>query len=137
MIRDSINIRPRYGEVDRMGYVYHANYITYFHQARTELLRKYGIDDNFLELNNIMLPVIEMNTKYLKPSFYDEEITIITTINEIPSTRFKFNFEVKNSRNELVCQAESTLVFCDSISRKPGRIPSLVKDALINNFEVK
>jgi len=111
MIKDSITIKPRYGEVDRMGYVYHANYISYFHQARTELLRKYGIDDNFLETNNIMLPVIEMNTKYLKPSFYDEDIIVTTTIDELPSTRFKFYFEVKNLENELVCKANSTLVF--------------------------
>lgn len=43
MITDEIQLRPRYGEVDQMGYVYHANYVSYCHQARSELLRKMGI----------------------------------------------------------------------------------------------
>ncbi|MGD2034041.1 MAG: hotdog domain-containing protein, partial [Bacteroidales bacterium] len=71
MLKDEIFIRPRYGEVDKMGYVYHANYVCYFHQARTELLRKYGISDSVLEKNNIILPVISMGLKYYKPAYYD------------------------------------------------------------------
>ncbi|GAL66792.1 acyl-CoA thioesterase [Jejuia pallidilutea] len=39
MITDVFKLRPRYGEVDQMGYVYHANYVSYCHQARNELLR--------------------------------------------------------------------------------------------------
>ncbi len=72
MITDEIQLRPRYGEVDRMGYVYHANYVSYCHQARTELLRKHGINDKVLEENKVMLPVISFEIKYLKPAHYDD-----------------------------------------------------------------
>ena len=49
LIENTIQLRPRYGEVDQMGYVYHANYVSYCHQARTELLRRLNIDDKTLE----------------------------------------------------------------------------------------
>lgn len=68
MIKDEIQIRPRYGEVDQMGYVYHANYVSYCHQARTELLRKLGVHDRVLEEKNVMLPVISFEIKYKKPA---------------------------------------------------------------------
>jgi len=135
MITDKIEIRPRYGEVDQMGYVYHANYVSYCHQARTELLRKFGINDNVLEENEIMLPVIEMNLKYLKPAHYDELLTITTTIKEIPVVRFRFEFEITNEKQEKICRATTTVVFVESQTRKPIKVPDLVGNAFCNSFE--
>lgn len=129
-LEHTFQIRPRYGEVDQMGYVYHANYVTYCHQARTELLRKMNIDDKTLEANNIILPVISMNLKYHKPTGYDELLTVKAAISEMPVTRFSFYFEFRNSIEELVCTAESTLVFANSKTRKPMKAPQLVTDAI-------
>jgi len=137
MIVGEYKLRPRYGEVDKMGYVYHGNYVAYCHQARTELLRSFEINDKFLEDNGIMLPVIEMNMKYIKPSGYDEELTINTRIKKLPVSRFYFEFEIKNEAGENVCKANSTLVFVDSENRKPQRVPKLILEALEKNIEYK
>ena len=51
-----------------MGYVYHGNYPAYYHSGRTELLRKLGISDYDLEKDGILLPVIEMQMKFIKPA---------------------------------------------------------------------
>ncbi|MCY1636359.1 acyl-CoA thioesterase [Marinifilum sp. D737] len=134
MIEGECRIRPRYGEVDQMGYVYHANYVDYCHFARTELMRSFGINDKVLEENGIMMPVIEMNLKYKKPTGYDEELLVITRIPEIPLTRFKFNFEFRNQNNELVCKANSTLAFVKSDSRKPIKAPEMVLNSLKEAF---
>lgn len=134
MLVDEIQIRPRYGEVDQMGYVYHANYVHYCHLARTELLRRFGIHDGCLEEHNIMLLVISMNLRYLKPARYDELLTIKTIVNKMPVTRFHFDFEITNEKAEMVCLAESTLVFVDAQTRKPVRAPGLVEEALQHKF---
>ena len=134
-IKGTITLRPRYGEVDRMGYVYHANYVSYCHQARTELLRQLGICDKKLENKSIMLPVIEMNMKYHKPAKYDEVLTIKTQIKKMPVTRFQFEFEIKNNSGDLIFTANSTVVFVDSNTRKPMKVPKLIIDTLINHFE--
>lgn len=133
MISDTFELRPRYGEVDKMGYVYHANYVSYCHQARTELLRKLGINDAILEANNIMMPVISFNIKYHKPAIYDELLTIKTSIREMPKVRFGFEFEVTNANNKRICSAKSEVVFVNAEDRKPIRIPELVSNAL-NQF---
>ncbi len=134
MFTDKIELRPRYGEVDQMGYVYHANYVAYCHQARTELLRKMGICDSILEENNIMLPVIEMNLRYLKPAHYDETLTITTIIKEVPSVRFYFEFEIANDKDEKICKATSTVVFVERQTRKPIRMPALVEKAFLQKL---
>lgn len=130
MITDETQIRPRYDEVDQMGYVYHANYVSYCHQARTELLRKRGIHDNYLEKNNIMLPVISFEIKYKKAAHYDELLTIKTRIREMPKVRFNFEFEVWNEENILLSTAKSTVVFVHKDSRFPIGIPDFVEKAL-------
>ena len=130
MITDDVYIRPRYGEVDQMGYVYHANYVSYCHQARTELLRKFGINDKILEEKNIMLPVISFELKYQRPAYYDELLRIKTTIKDIPATRFRFKFEIENEAQQIICTASSSVVFVDSTTRKPLKIPEFILDAL-------
>lgn len=135
MITDEMQLRPRYGEVDKMGYVYHANYVSYCHQARTEFLRKMGIHDSLLEENNVMLPVISFEINYKKPAHYDELLTIKTTIREMPEVRLNFDFEVRNEEGVLLTTAKSTVVFVNSNNRFPMGAPDFVEKALKLQFD--
>lgn len=135
MIQDKIQLRPRYGEVDQMGYVYHANYVSYCHQARTELLRKLGLNDKNIEDMNIMMPVISFNIDYKKPAHYDELISITTTIKELPKTRFYFEFLISNEEGHILSKANSTLVFVNKESRHPKLVPDFIASKLKASFE--
>ena len=126
MITSETKIRVRYDEVDKMGYVYHGNYAKYYHISRTELLRRIGISDKELENNNVILPVIEMSIKYIKPIFYDDIITIRTYLYNIPTSRMIFHHEVRNHNDEVINQADSTLAFVDINTRVPMRAPQLI-----------
>jgi len=130
MIASENIIQVRYDEVDKMGYVYHGNYARYYHISRTELLRKVGISDRELEDQNIIIPVIEMNIRYIKPVFYDDFITIRTRLLELPEIRMKFQHEVINQHGEVINVASSILVFVDSITRKPMRVPGIVRSKI-------
>jgi len=135
MITDLFKLRTRYGEVDKMGYVYHVNYVTYCHQARNELLRKLGLDEIQLEDRQVILPVISFDIKYKKPAHFDDLISIKTTIKEMPKVRFNFEFEIRNEQNVLLNTAKSTVVFVDSRSRLPIMIPGFIEDILKTKFK--
>jgi len=130
MITHNTQIRTRYGEVDQMGYVYHANYVSYCHEARTELLRKYGINDRVLEENNIMIPVIKFNIDYKNAAHYDDLLTVKTTLTEIKGPKMSFDFVIIDEEGKTVCKAFSTVAFVTADTRKPLRVPPLVKSAL-------
>ncbi len=130
MLSHTTHIRTRYGEIDQMGYVYHANYVSYCHEGRTELMRRHGINDQVLEANNIMLPVVRFNIDYKNPSRYDDLLKIETTLTEIKGPKMRFEFAVTNEDGSLVCKACSVVAFVTADKRKPIRIPKLVKDAL-------
>jgi acyl-CoA thioester hydrolase len=122
-------IRTRYGEVDQMGYVYHANYVSYCHEARTELMRNYGINDHVLEANNIMLPVVRFNIDYKNAAHYDELLTVETTLTEVKGPKMKFEFKIINEQGKVVCKACSVVAFVTADTRKPIRVPEIVKEA--------
>lgn len=128
MVTDTYKIIPRYNEVDQMGYVYHANYVTYCHQARTEFMRQLGICDSCIEEKGIMMPVISFNIKYKKPIGYDEEIIITTILQNAPNVRLKFEFELHNIKGELVSTADTTIVFVEADTRQPIRVPQWIEN---------
>ena len=69
MFEHNHKLRIRYGETDQMGYCYYGNYAQFFEIGRVETLRKIGMSYKQIEDHGIMLPVTELNVKYLKPSY--------------------------------------------------------------------
>lgn len=130
MFEHEINIRVRYAETDQMGYVYHGEYATYFEVARVETLRQLGLVYKELEQKGTLLPVVELNIKYLKPGLYDDEITIRTTINEMPTSLLKFVYEAQNAKGEILAKATTSLAFISKESGRPTRPPAELTSAL-------
>lgn len=116
-------IRVRYADTDQMGYMYYGNYATFFEVARTEMLRSLGMTYKSMEIDGIMMPVLEMKSKYFKPARYDENIRIKVTIDQKPGVRIIFNYDLYNENNEHIHQAETTLVFVDIEKNKPCMAP--------------
>ncbi len=124
----STQTRIRYGETDQMGYCYYGNYALFLEIGRVETLRAIGMSYKTLEDMQILLPVLELNIKYFKPSFYDDLITIKTTISRLPKVRIHFSYEILNENKELLTKAETTLVFVSKENMKPIQCPdSLTK----------
>lgn len=134
MYTTEIKIRVRYGETDRMGYVYYGNYAEYFEVARVEALRNLGFSYRKLEDEGIMLPVLNYSVKYLKPAYYDDELTIKVMIKELPLARIRFDYEIFNEKDELTTVADTTLVFIDRNSNKPCPAPEDFAQALKKFF---
>ncbi|MBL0032484.1 MAG: acyl-CoA thioesterase [Bacteroidetes bacterium] len=130
MITNEINVRVRYAETDQMGYVYYGNYATYFEVARVELLRSVGFTYKKLEEEGIMLPVFEFSIKYFKPAFYDDLLTIKTTLEYNKGARIRFHYEIFNESGSLLNKAETTLVFIDRTTNRPTIMPAKMKSVL-------
>ncbi len=119
MLIHSTKIRVRYGETDQMGYMYYGNYAQFYEVGRVELLRSLGMTYESMEASGIMMPVLELKCKYLKPALYDQEITVKVIIEKMPGIRIHFNYELYNEQEELINIGETTLVFVDMVKNRP------------------
>lgn len=134
MLISETQIRVRYGETDKMGYVYYGNYPLFYEVGRTEMIRKMGWSYRKMEEEGIMLPVLSLNSKYIKPAFYDDVLTVKTTMRKIPGVRIHFEYEVFNEKNETINVGDTTLVFVNARTMKPMEAPPDFLDDLKKYF---
>lgn len=86
--------RVLYGDTDAGGVVYNANYLRYFEIGRTELMRQWVCSYREIEELGFVLPVIECWSRFKSPAFYDDMLTIETTIAEVSSLKCRFSYRI-------------------------------------------
>src|SRR5579875_2798089 len=94
MTSGEITIRVRYAETDRMGLLHHANYLVYFEQGRTELLRSCGLSYKDLEDQGYLLVLTKIEVKYRWPAHYDDLLTLKTIVTRTTSVRIDHRYEL-------------------------------------------
>ncbi len=117
-------VKVRYIETDQMGVVHHANYVQYYEVARTECFEACsGMTYASMEADGVMLPVVDLQSKYIRPAYYNEVLTIKTIVNELPTVKLKVNYEIYNEARVLINTGQTTLVFVDKQTRRPCKAP--------------
>ncbi|MCW3463860.1 acyl-CoA thioesterase [Chitinophaga nivalis] len=131
MFISTTTIRVRYGETDQMGYLYYGNYGLYYEVGRAEAIRELGFTYRELEEQGVIMPVAELNVKYLRPAFYDNLITVKTILKEMPKgSKIQFHSELYNEKNELLNVGVTTLVFIDVKTRGKAGLPEELRHRL-------
>ena len=130
MISRTTRIRVRYNETDQMGIVNNACYPTYFEIGRTELFRELGVTYAQQEKEGLSLPVSELFIKYFKSACYDDVLYVESIIKELPTSRLRFDYIIKNEKNEIITTGYTVLAFLYGSPIRPGRIPDNIKKVL-------
>jgi acyl-CoA thioester hydrolase len=124
-------VRVRYGETDQMGYLYYGNYALYYEVGRVEMLRSLGITYKEMEATyHIMMPVMSLQMRFVRPALYDELLTIKTTLREFPEQNITFHVEVLNEKKKLVNGGSVKLCFVDMPTNKTVNAPMFLTDKL-------
>lgn len=135
MIQSKTQVRVRYGEVDQMGFLYYGNYALFYEVARAEMIREFGYAYSEMEKEGTVMPVVKMNTKFLKPARYDELITIETTLLELLDHPFiTFHHKLFNEAGDLINKGEVTLTFYDPVNQKRVPMPARLRNLLTPYF---
>jgi len=112
-------VRVRYAETDRMGVVYHANYLVWFEIGRTEFCRARGFAYKDMEEDdNAYLVVAESYCRYKAPALYDDELVVRTHITELRRRSVRFGYEVyRPADGTIIAEGETGHVVTDRNSR--------------------
>lgn len=128
--KNFLQVRVRYAETDQMGVVYYGNYAQYFEMGRTEWLRKSGVTYKWMEDNGIILPVVDLKVNFKKSAQYDDLLTVVTDLQNLPTIRIGFNYEIFNKKKELITTGSTTLVFVDKATKKIIKAPDYLIEKL-------
>ena len=114
VLKDTTEVKVRFGEVDSMGIVWHGNYVKYIEEGRESFGKKFGISYMDIYSNNYMAPVVNMNIDFKKQVQYGDLLLVETEYVDSAAAKVIFNFKIfRKSDMELVATAQSTQVFID------------------------
>lgn len=113
-----------------MGVVYYGHYAQYFEVGRTEAIRAMGLTYRELEEAGILMPVIELIVRYIRPARYDDLLVIRTTIRELPGKSITFFSELYNEQEKHLTSGNVTLAFVRKSSGRPCAPPAALLDRL-------
>jgi len=107
-----IEIRVRYAETDRMGFLHHAQYFVFFEQGRVELLRSQGLSYKEIEDQGFFLVVVKLECRYRKPAHYDDLLRLRTILVRTTQVKVEHRYELYRGE-EMIAEGSSTLACVD------------------------
>ena len=103
--------------------------------GRTEAIRQIGYTYKEIEALGIIMPVVDIHSRFLRPAKYDDLITIKTTVKEMPAHhKIIFHSEIYNEQDELLNTGETTLFFINAQTMKRCEMPEALKEKLEKYF---
>ncbi len=115
--------RVIYGDTDKMGVVYYANYLRWFERGRSEFLRASGVPYGEIEAQGIHFPVVEVNCRYAQPARYEDLVLIETRLASVSRATLIFTYRILRDGEEGPLATGSTKHACINAAGKVLRIP--------------
>lgn len=115
-------IRVYYEDTDMAGIVYYANYLRYIERARSDWVRRAGIDQNEMKTRDGMVfAVRRVEADYIAAARFDDELTVETKTQSVSAARLVLQQDVRRG-SEVIFSALVTIV-CIAGRGKPVRLP--------------
>jgi acyl-CoA thioester hydrolase len=113
-----------------MGVAYHGGYFAWFEVGRTDLLRERGLTYRDLEGQDLRLPVIEAQARFIRPAHYDDVLEIRTRLLTLSGARLSFAYEVHREGTEGPLATAMTAHAAVNGRGRPCRLPSDLRSRL-------
>ena len=111
--------RVLYGDTDAGGVVYYANYLRYFEQGRTELMRETGCTYRELEGQGFILPVVESYIRYKASAVYDDLLTVRTALVDLQQVSCRFHYAISRDSDQRLLVKGFTV---NAVVNRAGRL---------------
>ena len=122
----AITVIPRYAETDKAGVVHHSAYPVWFEMGRTELLRANGLAYKDLEETGVFFVLAELNIKYRRAAFYDENLKLETSCTDVTASKVKHSYKLIREGTGLVLAEGTSILACVDSEGKVRRIPEFM-----------
>lgn len=126
----AFTLRVRYAETDAQGIVHHANYLVWFEEGRSELLRRAGCSYSNIEAAGFHVVVAEAEVRYRAPVRYEDDVTIETQLLNVRGRLLVFGYRVMNAAGALIAEGRTRHMVLDRELR-PVALPTEIQALLI------
>lgn len=135
-MKKSFKTRVYYYDTDKMGVVYHSNYLKWMEIGRTEYFRDMPISYDDIEKIGYILAIRKVDIEYINSAKYDDIIEIIVEVKKINNIKIEFYYEMYDEQNILKAKGTTVNVFIDNEGNLK-RIPKEILESLKESIGIK
>jgi acyl-CoA thioester hydrolase len=126
-------VRVRYAETDQMGIAHHSNYLIWFEAGRSDLCRARGFSYKEMEEQaGALMVVAESYVRYKSPAFYEDVLSIRTTVSEVRSRSIRFSYEIHRTSDDTLIAEGETLHLVTDTNQRVRTIPDVYRHLLLD-----
>jgi len=120
--------RVYYQHTDAGGMVFHANYLAFMENARTEMLQAANIDlGKLLRDDGVCFVVHSANIRFIKPGLLNDMLTTTARVEKVGRVRMVFEQQVRRGE-ELLVEATITIACVDAKTYKLIPVPAAIRE---------
>ena len=128
-MKHRFKLRVYYEDTDFACVVYYANYFKFIERARTEFMRLLGIDQyRFRAETGSVFAVRSLGAEYLKPAKFDDQLTVITSLEDLSGARAVLKQDIVRNEDRLF--SSRVVVACVAETGMPCRFPEFAAAAM-------
>jgi acyl-CoA thioester hydrolase len=109
-------LRVRYAETDKMGIVYHSNYLIWFEVGRSELFREIDLPYTSFEEQGLALAVVEASCRYRSSAHYDDELEVVTVLEKLTTRSVTFSYQILR-QGKVLAEGKTVHLFINKAGR--------------------
>ena len=124
-------VRVYYEDTDAAGVVYYANYLKFMERARTEWIRRRGLEQTRLRHEyGIVFAVSRLVVSYRRPAHLDDLLRVGVKLTQLGRASFRLEQSVSRAPDEPLCRAEVKMACLAAQTFRPRSIPEVVTSEL-------
>ena len=123
-----LEIQMRFADIDKMGHVNNAVYLSYFETARLHFLGKL-LGENW-DWDKFGIILMKNEVEYLRPVLLEHKPLVYMGLEHIGNKSFSLNYEIKVN-GEVYCKGISLLVSYDYSRQQTQTIPEEMRVKLL------
>ena len=133
MVRFTTDIQMRFRDLDAMGHVNNAVYLTYFEFARTRFYMKHAFKRSLHDIDFILAHV---DIDYVASAEWGDEVEVSVWPSKIGESSFTLSYELRDKKSDrLLAKSTSVQVSYDYDKKKTKPIPTEFRRMLEENLE--
>lgn len=129
MVTTTTDLIVRYAETDAQGVVHHANYLVWFEEARSDFLRQLGLAYSDMERDGFFVVVSEIGVTYRSPAFYEDRISVETTLAKARRRLLEFTYRIRNREGRLLVEGRTRHIVVGP-DKRPVSLPKSLLEQL-------
>lgn len=120
-------VNVQFGDCDPAGIVFFPNFSRWMDEASLAFFMSCGVPPwrELVKTRGIIgTPLLEINTKFMRPATYGETIEVHTTVEEWAAKTFRHRHVVKRG-DTVLCEGTEVRAFCIKDPANPERIKAI------------